>query len=179
MALYALTNLLTALTTDAVSRATVTVVGAPALVLVRLSVTPLMTSLMLFDDFLTGSPSMVSIASWAAMVSDRCWPALPAGSLAAAAGSWLSRLDRPPPASSLTVIFMLDAAPVAELVSTSRLGEAPPSLTMEAVTPIFAPLIASRMPASDELFGPIVTVFASALPGVKTALVYLPVAGSF
>ncbi len=58
------------------------------------------------------------------------------------------------------MILTLFAAPLAFDVMTRRLPAALPSLTIVAVTPTFAALIASRMPDSEFWPGAIVTVFA-------------------
>ncbi|MCX7170629.1 MAG: hypothetical protein NTY41_10175 [Proteobacteria bacterium] len=66
---------------------------------------------------------------------------------------------------------------LAEL-STRRNGAAVPSLTMLAVTPRLAALIASRMPPRELLAPSMVTVLVPELLLVKDAPLYLPVTGS-
>jgi hypothetical protein len=159
-----LTKVSAAATALPLSRATATVAGDPTLVLASVSVTPSSASDTVLVGLVTATPLMVSAALRAAAVCTR---------FCVAAGSWPRRLFSA--ASPATVIFRALAAPVRSDDSTSRNGEAPPSLTMLAVTPMPAALIESRMPASEPEPGSMVTV-RTPLPAVaKAAPVYLPV----
>ncbi len=137
-------------------------------VFTSVSVLPWIASLTVLLALVIAIPLTVSLAFCAATVCFRFW--VPAGSLPSRFCSAAS-----PP----TEIRMLEASPVWVDTSTSRLGVPLPSLTMLAVTPASAPLIASRMPASVLLLGSIVIGLATRVASAaKVAPLYWPVAGS-
>src|SRR6185437_2459368 len=161
MLLYDVTNVLIAAVMPALSCETPSVVGLPLLVLRRLSVTPSIASVIVFELLLMSIPSILSLASCAACAWVRFLPepALAVGSKASWDKPAASRLS---PSSSLALILMLLAAPVSLEVNTSLLLV--PSLMIVALTPILAALIASRTPERVLLEGSMVIVCAAFVP---------------
>ena len=163
MVLYALTKFAMFFDAALVSREIENVVPLASTFL-RSSVRPSIASVTWLSGFEIGSPSIANFASTASATCCVC------GVPPAAAGSNAS-CDRPLastalPSSSAVVMRNPRAAPVAVPDSTRRLPV--PSLTIDAVTPAFAPLIASRMPTSELFVASIAMVVLPTSPfGVK------------